>query len=512
MRDGKLKAFARKAYHKFSHQSLFVKYFSVFLVIVTICFVALGVTLGIFVTNYWSNQMSVLLKENAKSVAQSTAEVLSSWLRDEPQGSVVFICNNLTTISEAIDADVFMCDPDGKVILCKDLLSSDLVVRNDGVCTIHGSYQVPQSVLDEVAKGSYYATGTLDGLYDNTHLAAAEPVVVSGQIAGYIFAVEPMSISFQGYFFNALRMFAFASLLALCIGFAVIYPFTANLVRPLKEMSKATKAYAAGDFSPRVSVRGNDELSELMEAFNRMAASLSLQESSRRSFVANVSHELKTPMTTIGGFIDGILDGTIEPERQNHYLRIVSDETKRLSRLVTSMLNMSKIEAGELQLQPKRFDLCREIFDTMLNFEQIIDRKHIEVVGLDTLRPTYIFADRDMLHQVIYNLVDNAVKFTENGAIGVAVEQIQENTTVSIRNTGTTGISSEELSRVFERFYKVDKSRSYDTKGAGLGLYICKTIIEMHGGTISAQSDGSEYVEFSFTLPNVPPSSGETVA
>lgn len=249
-----------------------------------------------------------------------------------------------------------------------------------------------------------------------------------------------------------------------------------------------------------------------MEAFNRMAASLSLQESSRRSFVANVSHELKTPMTTIGGFIDGILDGTIEPERQNHYLRIVSDETKRLSRLVTSMLNMSKIEAGELQLQPKRFDLCREIFDTMLNFEQIIDRKHIEVVGLDTLRPTYIFADRDMLHQVIYNLVDNAVKFTENGTIGVAVEQTQENTTVSIRNTGTTGISSEELSRVFERFYKVDKSRSYDTKGAGLGLYICKTIIEMHGGTISAQSDGSEYVEFSFTLPNVPPSSGETVA
>ncbi len=505
MQKGRFRAFARRAYLRFSHQSLFVKYFSVFLVIVAICFLALGVTLGLFVLNYWSDQTAVLLQENAKTVSQSTAQVLSSWLRDEPRGSVIFICNDLTTVSEAINADVFMCDPDGKIILCKDILSSDLIVRNDGVCDIHSAYTVPQEVLRAAAKGGYFARGTLSGLYESTHLAAAEPVVVQGEIAGYIFAVEPLNMSLQGYFFNMLRLFIFASLLALCIGFAVIYLFTANLVRPLKEMSKATKAYAAGDFSPRVTVRGRDELSELMEAFNRMAASLSLQESTRRSFVANVSHELKTPMTTIGGFIDGILDGTIAPDRQKHYLRIVSDETKRLSRLVTSMLNMSKIEAGELQLQPKRFDVCREIFDTMLNFEQLIERKHIEIVGLDTLQPTYIVADRDLLHQVIYNLVDNAVKFTENGSIAVSVRQDPgEGTTVSFRNTGTTGISSEELSRVFERFYKVDKSRSYDTKGAGLGLYICKTIIEMHGGTISAQSDGSDYVEFSFTLPQQP--------
>ena len=271
-----------------------------------------------------------------------------------------------------------------------------------------------------------------------------------------------------------------------------------NLTRPLREMYKATKAYATGDFSPRVEVSGSDELAELTAAFNRMAASLALQESSRRSFVANVSHELKTPMTTIGGFIDGILDGTIPPEQEKHYLQIVS-------RLVTSMLNMAKIEAGELHLQPKPFDICQEIFNTMLNFEQIIDKKHIEIAGLDTLRPTVIYADRDMLHQVIYNLVDNAVKFTENGTIAVRVMQTASETTVAIRNTGTSGISSEELSRVFERFYKVDKSRSYDVKGAGLGLYICKTIIEMHGGTIHAQSNGEDFVEFSFTIPTRQP-------
>ena len=186
-------------------------------------------------------------------------------------------------------------------------------------------------------------------------------------------------------------------------------------------------------------------------------------------------------------------------------MEIVSNETKRLSRLVTAMLNMSKIEAGELRLQPKPFDLCQEIFNTMLNFEQLIEKKHIEVQGLDTLTQTVIHADRDMLHQVIYNLVDNAVKFTENGTIFVSVRQDAKNTAVAIRNTGTSGISSEELSRIFERFYKVDKSRSYDVKGAGLGLYICKTIIEMHGGTIRAHSDGNDFVEFSFTIPNEQP-------
>lgn len=502
MRDGKIKSFLRRVWRKFSHQSLFVKYFLVFNLIVFICFLILGMTLGVFVTNYWTAQKAVLLKENAKSVATSTSEMMVSWLRNEPQGTVLLICNNLTNVSEAIDADVFMCDTNGKVILCKELLSSDFEVQQNGKCALHENYQIPQEVLKSALRGSYYERGRLGGMFEEEHIIAAEPVIVNGKAAGIIIAAEPTGGSFKGFVFNIMRMFLFAALMALAIGFIVIYLFTMNLTRPLRDMHKATKAYATGDFSPRVTVSGSDELAELTDAFNRMAASLALQESSRRSFVANVSHELKTPMTTIGGFIDGILDGTIPPEQEKHYLQIVSTETKRLSRLVTSMLNMAKIEAGEMHLQPKPFDICQEIFNTMLNFEQIIDKKHIEIEGLDTLQPTVIYADRDMLHQVLYNLVDNAVKFTENGKIAVRVMQTASETTVAIRNTGTTGISSEELSRVFERFYKVDKSRSYDVKGAGLGLYLCKTIIEMHGGTIHAQSNGEDFVEFSFTIPN----------
>lgn len=159
-------------------------------------------------------------------------------------------------------------------------------------------------------------------------------------------------------------------------------------------------------------------MAQLSEAFNTMAMSLSALESSRRSFVANVSHELKTPMTSIGGFIDGMLDGTISEDKYDYYLRIVSDEVKRLSRLVTGMLNMSKLEAGEMQINLKQFDISADIFKTLLSFERKINDKDIEIVGLDKMESMIVSADEDMMMQVIYNLIDNAVKFTpQNGYI-----------------------------------------------------------------------------------------------
>jgi signal transduction histidine kinase len=228
-----------------------------------------------------------------------------------------------------------------------------------------------------------------------------------------------------------------------------------------------------------------------------MATALSVLESSRRSFVANVSHELKTPMTTIGGFIDGMLDGTIPKEQHEEYLHIVSNEVKRLSRLVISMLNLSKIEAGELDLKYSEFDVTQLLLNCMLTFEQEIEKKEIDILGFDSVKPTIVYADKDMIYQVMYNLIDNAVKFTEqNGEITVSVERkLGGNVIISIKNTGE-GIDSEEITRIFERFYKVDKSRSYDVKSAGLGLYLCKTIMDMHNGKIYAESEKNSYARF----------------
>ena len=200
------------------------------------------------------------------------------------------------------------------------------------------------------------------------------------------------------------------------------------------------------------------------------------------------------------GFIDGILDGTISAEDRDHYLQIVSDEVKRLSRLVVSMLNISKMHAGELQINPSRFDLTRQIVNIFIGFEQKINIKKINIIGMDSLSKVCVVADPDMINQVFYNIIDNAVKFTQPGGDIVVSMSIQENNViVCVRNTGNV-IKDEDLDHVFERFYKGDKSRSLDSKSAGLGLFIVKSIVELHGGKISVSNIDNKYTQFSVSL------------
>ena len=270
----------------------------------------------------------------------------------------------------------------------------------------------------------------------------------------------------------------------------------------LKKMTAVTKLYAQGDFSERISAEDTyNELAVFAESFNSMAESLERIEESRSAFVSNTSHELKTPMTIISGFIDGILDGTIPAEDEEKYLRIVSDETKRLSSLVVAMLNISKIEAGKLELSKTRVDLPHMICRVMLDFEQAVEAKNVSIVGLESLSPLKVTADETLLHQVIFNLADNAVKFTpENGRIMLSLKQEGVNAVFRIRNTGR-GIPEADRELIFDRFYKVDKSRGLDSKSFGIGLYIVKSILDLHNGTISVNSDGVTFTEFSVALP-----------
>ena len=221
-----------------------------------------------------------------------------------------------------------------------------------------------------------------------------------------------------------------------------------------------------------------EEVVDLANAFNTMADSLEKSEQRRQEFVANVSHELKTPMTTIGGYIDGMLDGTIPPEKQQHYMQIVSGEVRRLSRLVRNMLDIAKLQAmGVEESRKTRFDLGEELSDVLITFEQKIYNKHLDVrVDLPD-KPVWTRAERDSITQVIYNLIDNA------------------------ENTGPT-IDKDELPLLFDRFHKADKSRSADREGWGLGLYIAKTIVGAHGGDIWATSENG-VTQFNFTLPTV---------
>ena len=266
-------------------------------------------------------------------------------------------------------------------------------------------------------------------------------------------------------------------------------------------MSRAAKAYATGNFDIRIPVQGNDEVAELAVAFNQMADGMQSIEEMRRSFLANVSHDLKTPMTAIAGFIDGILSGAIPPENQTEYLERIKNEVLRLSRLVRQLLDISRIQAGDRKIEASTFDICEMARQIVLSFENKIDEKKLEVEFDCDEDNILVSADMDSIHQVLYNLCDNAVKFSRDGGIyRVGVHVKNKKAHVSVYNEGQ-GIPEDDLPFVFERFYKSDKSRGLDKTGVGLGLYITKTIIDAHRETITVDSKLGEYCVFEFTLP-----------
>lgn len=477
--------------------NIFAKYFFLFAGIFLVVLTILGSTLTILVGVYTQNENTKLLKENTQTIANTVkATLIVQDMNSNYSVEKEMICNSLNVVSSSIDADVFVCDVEGNVILCKERAESMPFLGQLPQCEFHGDYIIGDNLLKSIYEGGYAGKGVVNG--QKSYIVGC-PIYSGDEIIGSVFATT--ETQGDSLVYAVLRLFLLSALACLALAFVCIWHLTKNFVKPLKQMSAAAKQFAIGDFSYRVKVSGEDELAELGRAFNDMADALDTLESSRRSFVSNVSHELRTPMTSIGGFIDGILDGTIPREKQDYYLGIVSGEIRRLSRLVVAMLNMSKIESGSFEMKPSNYDISDQIIHILLTFEQKIEEKHIEILGLEDLKPTYIVADTDMIYQVIYNIFDNAVKFTnESGYIKVTMSENEKEIEVHIKNSGI-GIKSEELSKVFERFYKVDKSRSLDAKGAGLGLYIVKMMVEMHGGSIWALSEDESSAEFVFRLP-----------
>jgi len=469
--------------------TLFRRYFKASAVTVLGAFLFFGMTMMIFIAGQWWTDKVDTLTGNARNISLSYSELLS----EDSHQSKSFIKTTLNIMSKATVSDYFIAGLDGEVILCAD--------EEKLVCENHNKLHVSKEHMERAVFGGFSDYATADEFGEGRFLVAV-PVKNGGETVAVVFAVEDAITGLLPYVSTILMAMLSIMFIALILVFFSIFRLTKSITDPLSEMEEVTSGIAKGDFSSRVNVNFKDrDLTEFGTALNKMADELAIEEKSRRSFVANVSHELKTPMTSIGGFIDGILDGTIPPEDEKKYLGIVSNEVKRLSRMVVSMLNLSKIEAGEISINPTDYDVSKQLFETLLSFEKRIDEGRINIAGFENMGVVAVKADRDLLQQVIYNLIDNAVKFTpKDGTISFYAENDHEKTTVIIRNSGA-GVSSEEISRIFERFYKVDKSRSYDTKGVGLGLYIVKTIVNMHDGEIYADSKLGEYTEFRFELP-----------
>lgn len=470
---------------------LFKKYFftTAFIIFVSLSFMMM--ILSFVLNNYIAESRQTTLTKACDEVTDyiSLTEEGDTELTGETYSKA------LNMIADLSDTDVFIVGyPDGNIVSCGCETSDEGCIHRSAVIE---SNEIGKQTDGNSAK--LYLSRL--NIYKKPHYVAEKPIYNSNsEKTGYVFVTSSVS-TVQGLLSAVVKLYLAAAVFPIIIMFFCIYAMTYRLTKPLKLMSEASKAMAKGDFSKRIPVTSDDEIGELSASFNMMTNSLAQLEGMRKSFVANVSHELKTPMTTIGGFIDGILDGTVDEEKQRYYLEIVSTEVKRLSRLVQSMLSMARLESGEFALKPELFDFRELLCTIVISQEQNIEQKKIEISGLEALPNISVNADKDLIHQAVYNLVDNAVKFTnEGGSISFSLETENKSVVLTVKNTGK-GIPEKDLPFIFERFYKVDKSRSASKNSTGIGLYIVKTIINSHGGRVTAYSKENEFTAFKVTLP-----------
>lgn len=461
-----------------------------------------------FFVRFWKNDSLTGLSDDALSLARSVAQLYDAdadiFPLDEDSESTYLLIAAFLSVEDRSDGEVFITDLNGDILLCKERikLTGEKLSFTDA-CPVHAGLHIPKEMIltarDEYPVIFTDETEDIPEIPEKSFICVA-PVTRNGRI--FVVTLQNVKSSYVPYTADFIRMILLTVFLAVALAFAVSLFNSHRMVKPLKKITAATKEYAGGNFSQRISTADNySELYELVQSFNSMADSLQMIDESRSRFVADTSHELKTPMTIISGFVDGILDGTIPPEDTEKYLKIVSDETKRLSRLVVAMLNISKIEADQLKLNISDVYLQNLIFSTLLGFEKSINDKNITVQGLSDLADVAVQADETLLGQIIYNLIDNAVKFTPvGGEIRFGLESDKKNAVLKIRNTGR-GIPPEECPYIFDRFYKVDPSRGLDAGSFGIGLFIVKSIIELHHGSITVESEVDSFTEFTVRLP-----------
>ena len=473
-------------------KTTFSRTFSTTVIILLLALILVGTTFQALVEDYLEESAISQLQQNSNAMAQ-----LASAYHSEGAMLNRDFMVNLDITSQISGSDILICNATGRVVLCSDSVTG---------CD-HHRLRVDTAYLEKVyEQGGDSATGMIPDLYEQTRYVVATPITdfVTGQNLGIVIASTPVG-STTAIMTRISNIFMVVSLLVVLIAVIAVVILVRRQSAPLHQMAQVARSFGHGDLDARVKLSKDypEEVEELALAFNNMAQELQKSEYQRKEFVANVSHELKTPMTTISGYVDGILDGTIPDNRRSYYLQIVSDETKRLSRLVRSMLDISRMQDGNVPEEKKmHFDLEETLGQVLITFEKKITDKNLNVDVDMPAYPVYTHACEDYVMQVIYNLIDNAVKFCpQGGTLGLKIREGGGKAYVSVSNTGQT-IPPEELPLVFDRFHKLDKSRTRNRDGWGLGLYIVKTIICSHGENISVTSrDGK--TEFTFTLPVV---------
>ena len=473
-------------------KTTFSRLFSLFAAVILLCLLLLGVSFRILLKDYLENEKREVLHTNAATLVDLAAAYEGTGELDAPWGDFQIA---LTSASQAAGTDVMICNPDGEVRIC---------ACREIDCIHKGQIVDPVLVKNILAEGEHFQEGTLTGIYEESHYMEGMAIKNGEDVIGVLIVTSPRQ-EIGGVVMQSTILLFYVSVLVLVVAMIASYLLSRNQSRSIGQVAKAAVRLGRGELDTRVATGGKNtvEVDELAMAFNVMAESLAQSERQRQEFVANVSHELKTPMTTISGFMDGMLDGTIPQEKHGHYMRLVADEVRRLSRLVRNMLEISRLQAqGISEDKKRRFDLCETVGQVLISFERQVNAKKLLMDVRLPDRSLWVRADQDSITQVLYNLTDNAVKFCdEGGRLSIWLAAEGGKARVTVQNTGPT-VPPEELPLLFDRFHKTDKSRSADREGVGLGLYIVKTILGGHGEDISVTSREG-VTTFTFTLPLV---------
>ena len=459
--------------------SLYFKFILAYLAFGIAGFIAIATLSSKLTHNYLISSRSGILYDEANLIASTYSNVYEGSDLDLNQAYP-----QLKAVATFLDSYIWIMSKDGKVIVDS--------ANNKTNSTIEG--------FNPLATGNKsYMTGSYFGSFPFDVLSVSAPITGNYKTYGYIVIHLPMTkvVESQNKILNIVYITFFIVFL---LSTLILIVFHKIVYTPLREITTAAKRYAQGDLSFKANVTTNDEMGYLAGTLNFMATELSQTEEYQRNFITNISHDFRSPLTSIKGYLSAILDGTITPDMQEKYIQRVIDESERLSKLTDNILTLNDLDTKG-RLFRTNFGIHRGIKDTAKSFELQCNAKNVLINLIFTEESQNVYADMTKIQQVLYNLIDNAIKFSNtDSAITISTTQKKGKIFISVKDSGI-GIDKKDIAKVFDRFYKSDYSRGKDKKGTGLGLSIVKDIVQAHGEYIDVISTKDVGTEFVFSIP-----------
>lgn len=447
---------------------------------------------GFVVVASFVNSMTMehLKREKADALYREATLIANTYASDlyNNETSLDTVKKQLDALDTYLSANLWIINPSGRMVL-------------DSQAPVDLENEIVISDFDPTITGnSYYTAGNFFGSFSEEQLSVFAPITSDYKVRGYVVIHYPLSNLVASC--NSLLNISYLMLIILfLLSMIILIFFTEMVYLPLRKITEATEQYAAGNMHYEFQIDSEDEIGYLGATISYMASEIARSEDDQKKFVANVSHDFRSPLTSIKGYLEAMLDGTIPPELYEKYLTIVLNETERLTKLTNSLLTLNNLNTKGMLLDKSIFDINKVIRNTAASFEGTCKRKAIAIELILTGDELFVTADVGKIQQVLYNLLDNAIKFSHpDSIIKIETNEKHNKVFVSVKDSGI-GIPKDDQKLIWDRFYKSDLSRGKDKKGTGLGLSITKEIIQAHGehiNVISTEGVGSEFI---FSLP-----------